>query len=114
MTNRALTFQIIAVTIMALLITVFWALDPMLTAIFMLTGSNTTDAELIRQIWHVRLVQPEWISGPGQLMKWMEVEACARLVVMFLAWLASVIALVRRNCRGAPKSSNQSLQPTAG
>jgi hypothetical protein len=114
MTRRALTLQIIGVTILALLIAFFWALDPMLTAIFMLTRPGITDAELIREIWHVRLVQPEWISGPGQLFKWMEAEAGARLSVVFLGWLASVFTLVKRHYRGTAKSSNQSLEPTAG
>jgi hypothetical protein len=113
MTKRALTLQILAVMIIALLIAFFWALDPMLTAIFMMTRSNITDGELIRQIWHFRIVPPEWIRGPGQLMRWMEVEACARLAVVFLAWLASVFTLVRRH-RSRAKSSNQSLEPTAG
>jgi hypothetical protein len=114
MTRRALTLQIVVVTILALLITFFWALDPILTAIFMLTRTGITDAELIRQVWHVRLVQPEWISGPGQIFKWMEVEAGARLGVILLGWLASVFILVRRHHRGVAKSSNPSLEPTGG
>jgi len=112
MTKRALTLQIVAVTFVALAVAFFWALDPMLSAIFMLTHA-TTDAELIRQVWHIRLVQPEWISGPGQLFKWMEAEAAARLSVVFLGWLAAVFTLVRRYRHGPPKSSNQSMQPTA-
>jgi hypothetical protein len=88
MTKRALGFQIAAVTIVALLLAVFWALGPILTAIFMLT-SGTTDAELIRQIWHFRLIQPEWLTGPRQLFKWQEMEVYARLSLVSLGWLVA-------------------------
>ncbi len=112
MTKRALGFQIAAVTLVALVVVIFWALDPILTAIFMMT-SSTTDAELIRQIWHFRLVQPEWVTGPGQLFKWQETEAYTRLSLVLLCWLAAVVSLVRRSSRGRPKPSNQSMKLTA-
>ena len=100
MTKRALSFQIVAVTLLALGIAFFWALDPILVAIFMMIQSGTTDAELIRQIWHFRLVQPEWIARPNQFIRWQQAEACARLSLVFIAWVASVIALITRHRRG--------------
>ena len=112
MTKRALGFQIVAVTLVALVVAIFWALDPILTAIFMMT-SSTTDAELIRQVWHFRLIQSEWVTGPGQFFKWQEAEVYARLSVVLFGWLAAVVTLVRRYSRGRPKSSNHAMERTA-
>jgi len=114
MTKRALTLQITGVTAIALLVAFYWALDPILIAIFMMVRTGITDAELIRQIWHVRLIQPELVSGPDQFWRWQQLEAGARLTLLFLAWLTSVMTLVRRNSRGKPESSNQTMQRTAG
>ena len=103
MTKRALILEIVGVTFAALAIGFFWALDPLLTAIFMMTQSGTTDAELIRQIWHFRLVQPEWILDPIQslqFLRWQQAESAARLSLVFIAWLASVIYLITRHRRG--------------
>ena len=100
MIKRALTLQIIAVTVIALAIAFFWALDPILVAIFMMSRPGWTDADMIREIWHLRLVQPEWVSGPNQFIRWQEAEAAARLGLVFIAWLASVIALIMRYRRG--------------
>jgi hypothetical protein len=99
MTRRALSLEIAAVTLIALAITFWWALDPIFIAIFMMVHSGTADAELIRQSWHFRLVQPEWILDPNQslqFLRWQHAEACARLAVVFAGWIGSVAALTRR------------------
>ena len=96
MTKRALSLEIAAITLVALAITFWWALDPILTAIFLMTNRALTDAELIRQIWHFRLVQPEWIGPPDQFWRWQQAETLARLTVVFVGWLAGVVALTKR------------------
>jgi hypothetical protein len=100
MTKRALTLQIVAVTVIAFVVALFFAIYPMLVAIFMMTRPGSTDADLIREIWHFRVVQPEWISGPDQFFRWQQAEIYARLTLVFVGWLASVIALVMRYRRG--------------
>jgi len=58
--------------------------------------SNWTDADLVRHIWHFRLVQPEWICSPPDFLRWVEVETLARLSVVFLGWLVSITFIIRR------------------
>jgi hypothetical protein len=100
MTKRALSLEIAAVTLIALAITFWWALDPILIAIFMMTHTGTTEAELIRQIWHFRLVQPEWIGTSDQFWRWQQAETYARLAVVFAGWVGCVVALTKRYRRG--------------
>ena len=101
MTKRTLTLQIIGITLMALLLIVFWALNPMLTAIFMMSRSGATDAEVIRQVWHICLVPPEWVRPPHQWEKWEILEVSARFSVVVVGWALSVAALVKRHLRGS-------------
>jgi hypothetical protein len=102
MTKRSLSLEMAAVTLIALAITFWWALDPILISIFMMTRSGT-DVELIRQIWHFRLVQPEWVDTSDQLWRWQQAETFARLAVVFVGWVSSIAALIRRYRRGKPR-----------
>ena len=114
MTQRTLTLQLVSATLVALLLVVFWALDPILTAYFILSRPHITDAELIRLVWHFRLIPPEWVSGPNQLFRWQEAEVYARLTVVFVAWTVSSIALIMRHRRGKPRHlTGRSSQPLA-
>ena len=100
MTKRMLTLEIAGVTLVALALTVLWVLDPILTAIFMMSRSGAPDAELIRQIWPHCLVPPEWIRPPNQWAKWEILEIHARFSVVVLGWTLSVAALTKRYLRG--------------
>jgi hypothetical protein len=74
-----------------------------------------TDAETIRYIWHFRLIQPEWISGGNNLMRWQEAEVIARLATVFLVWLATIVALfVRYRRRQQLHLTGRSSQPLTG
>src|SRR5437867_2089964 len=100
MTKRTLTLEIIGVTLIALVLTVFWVLDPILTAVFMMSRPGWTDADMIRQIWHFCLVPPEWIRPPNQWEKWELLEVYARFSVVVIGWALAVAALVKRYLRG--------------
>ena len=114
MTKRALILEIVGATLVVLAIAFFWAFDPILTPIFWMSRPGETDADIVRQIWHFRLVQPEWLSGPNQLIRWQQAEVYARLAVVFVGWLVSVIALVTRYFRGRRRHlTGRSSQPLA-
>jgi len=100
MTKRTFTLEIIAVTVVALALLVLWVLDPILTAIFMMSRAGAPDAELIRQVWPHCIVPPEWIRPPNQWAKWEILEIHARLTVVVLGWTLSVAALTKRYLRG--------------
>lgn len=100
MTKRALTVEIAGCTFVALALTVLWVLDPILTAIFMMSRSGAPGAELIRQIWPHCLVPPEWVRAPNQWAKWEILEIYARLSVVVLGWTLTTAALTKRYLRG--------------
>ena len=89
----------------------FWALRPLLTALLYLYPTDWTQADLVRQIWYFRLVQPEWVSAPPDYMRWSVAETRARLSVVFLGWLVSITFIFRRYLRGHKKAD---VQPVAG
>jgi hypothetical protein len=98
--KRAVTITIAALATAAAAAAVwFWALRPLGFASY-LTSTAATDADIIRQYWPHRLIQPEWISvTPGQpdrLMKWHLYETIARLSVVGTLWLIIVAGIVYR------------------
>src|ERR1043166_9249899 len=76
-----------------------WALPPLLTPLLYIHPSDWTDGDVVRHIWHFRLVQPEWLSTPPDYMRWSQAETLARLTVVSLGWLASTMLLTRRYLR---------------
>jgi len=78
-----------ATTVVAVAAVWFWALRPL--GFSYLSSGDATDADIIRQYWPHRLIQPEWISAAGdkldRLMKWHKYETIARLSVVILLWL---------------------------
>lgn|GEM_PF-5849245 len=99
MTKRTLTLEIVGVTLVAFAVIVLWVLDPILTAIFMMSRSGAPDAELIRQIWPHCIVPPEWIRPPNQWAKWEILEIYARFSVVVLGWTLTTAALFKRHLR---------------
>ena len=93
--------QLAAITLAAIAAVWFWALAPM-TSILYIHPSGWTDADLVRHLWHFRLVQPEWVSSPPQYdyLRWMQAETLARLGVVLLGWLGSAAWLIRGHLRG--------------
>ena len=63
--------------------------------------SNLTDAQLIRSRFHLRLVQPEWVSSNGSvLMNWIIAETKARLAVIGIFWVAALSFIARYELGG--------------
>src|SRR5689334_15306438 len=104
------------ITLAALVLAWFWALPPALTPLLYVHPAGWTDADIVRDIWHFRLVQPEWVSTPPDYdyAGWSLAETFARLGVVFVGWLVSAVLLIRkyrrRNGPSANQSSNQTLQ----
>jgi len=58
--------------------------------------TSWTDAQLIRDRCHVRLIQPEWVSSKGSvLMNWIIAETKARLAVIGIFWVAALSFIAR-------------------
>jgi hypothetical protein len=88
--QRTITITIVAVATVAAAAAVwFWALRPLGFASYF-SSTGATDADIIRQYWPHRLVEPEWISatpdGLDRLMKWHMTETAARLSVVGVLW----------------------------
>jgi hypothetical protein len=98
---QKLTFMVflLLITLAAIGAAWFWALPPLLTPLFYLHPTDWTDADLVRHIWHFRLVQPEWVSTPPDYMRWSVAETLARLTVVFLGWATSIMFIERRYFR---------------
>jgi hypothetical protein len=88
--KRNITMTIVTVATVAAAAAVwFWALRPLGFASY-LSSAGATNADIIRQYWPHRLVEPEWISakpdGFDRLMKWHIYETVARLSVVGVLW----------------------------
>src|SRR5216684_6499064 len=83
------TFRLAAITLAAFAAAWFWALPPTLIPLLYLTPASWTEADLVRHLWHSRLIQPEWIGNPPQYdyLRWAQAETLARLSAVFLGWL---------------------------
>jgi len=81
------------ITLAALAAAWFWALAPIMTGFDIPHSSPWTDADIVRYVWHFRLVQPEWVSSPPNYDygQWLQAELLARLSVVFLVWVVSNI-----------------------
>ena len=99
--SRTVTRKIIAVATFAAAAAVwFWALNP-LGFVSYLSSTGATDADIIRQYWPHRLVEPEWISASpdkfDRLVKWHTAEVGARLSVVGLLWFIVTCGCVYRS-----------------
>jgi len=93
------------ITFVAIVVAWLWALPPLLTNLDYMYPSDWTEADLVRHIWHFRLVQPEWVSTPPDLMAWSQAETLARLGVVLLGWLASMTFLTWKYLSGRKRPS---------
>jgi hypothetical protein len=97
---------VIAAAALASLLVYFWALRP-LGFFSYLISAGVSDADVIRQYWPHRLVQPEWVGvGPSQLMNWHFAETAARLALTGGFWLAFV-GIVGRGVNVNPRWSRR-------
>ncbi len=87
-------FAVLLITLAAIAAARYWALSPFSPLLYP-TPSDWTEADLIRHIWHFRLVQPEWVGTPGEFLHWTFAETIARLAVVYIGWLASSLVAGR-------------------
>src|SRR5689334_24809264 len=94
--------QLAALTLAGIAAAWFWALPPMTTSLLYLCPHNWTEADLVRHLWHFRLVRPEWVAIPPQYnyLRWAQAETLARLSVVFLGWIGGAAWISRRHFRG--------------
>ena len=84
---------ILAITVVALVVAdyVIGAVNP-----GGIHGTDETDAQIIRNRCHLRLIQPEWVSSNGSLLtNWVIAETKAKLAVIAIFWLCAVIFTIR-------------------
>jgi len=90
----------IPVTVAAALVIWFWALAPICFASY-LTSPGASDADIIRQYWPHRVVEPEWVGAtPDRLLNWHITETVARLAVVSVLWLLITGGVAYRLIRG--------------
>jgi hypothetical protein len=94
-----LSLQLVAITLAAVAAALFWALAPMTASLLYIHPNSWNDADLVRHLWHFRLIQPEWVSGSPQYdyMLWTRAETLTRLAVVFIASLGSSAWIVKRH-----------------
>ncbi len=107
--------QLAALTLVAIVAAWFWALPPITTSLLYIYSTSWTQADLVRHLWHVRLVQPEWVGSPPEYdyLRWARAETLARLGAVSLGWIAGATWIMWRHLRGRTTPwPNKSLQPT--
>ena len=62
----------------------YWAFV-LLTSFEILSPASWTDADLIRSLWHFRLIRPEWVGSPPEYLRWAWTETLTRIVILFSA-----------------------------
>jgi hypothetical protein len=82
----------------------FWALPVLLCFIsYMHSPSHPpTDAQMIRDLWSFRLIQPEWLSRasdhtPDLLWRWQATETAIRASLVFLLWTLAMVWIRRHH-----------------
>src|ERR1035441_2167116 len=105
---------LVLTTLAALAAALLWALAPLLTPLGYLHEIGWTDADVVRDIWHFRLVQPEWVSTPPNYERWAVAETLARGIVVFLGWATTAILLERRYLRSQREESPNKIAPPNG
>ena len=126
MQKSRLIILLLLTTLAAIAAAWFWALPPLLTPlsyflpyISRFHPVGWTDADYVRHIWHLRLVQPEWVSTPPEYspdyLRWARAETSARLIVVFLGWTTSTGFIVRRYFRSHKDTTpNRRVERTGG
>ena len=112
-----LRFKSLVARLAALAAALFWAVAPVTTRLFYLHSGAWTEAAVVRHLWPLHLIQPEWIGSPPEYdyLLWMQAETLARLSVVFVVWIASVGWAVRSSRPGEPVvSPNNCAVPNLG
>jgi hypothetical protein len=84
-----------AITLIALTTVRLWALGPVLTPLNSISSTEFTGADIVRRVWHLRLVTPEWASNLTDYVRWSQAESLTRSIVVALGWLVGFAFIVR-------------------
>ena len=100
--TATLRIQLLGITLVAVAAAWFWAIAPMTTSLLYIHPSDWTDADIVRHLWHVRLILPEWVGNPPQYdyPRWTQAEVLTRLGAVFLGWLVSATWIIWRHTPG--------------
>jgi hypothetical protein len=86
----------------------FWVLPPLVTSIVVMCPTDWSGADLVRHLWQLRLVEPDWVASMpgydlvGDYLRWVRAETLARLGVVLVAWISGAGWIARRHmCAGA-------------
>ena len=97
LTGLSVTF----VTVLAAALVWFWALPVLLCFISYMSPSHPpTDAQMIRDLWSFRLIQPEWLSRTSDhafdlLGRWQIIETVVRALLILLLWAFAIVWIYR-------------------
>ena len=91
--------QIVVATLAAAVVVWLWALPVLAFVEYMYSPSHPpTDAQVIRRLWRLPLVPPEWLGRPSDhssqlLARWELTETLVRTCVVLTLW-AIVVAWI--------------------
>jgi hypothetical protein len=114
MQKRTFIVLLLLTTLAAIAAVWFWALTPLHAPLFYIHPTDWTDADMVRAIWHFRLVQPEWVSSPPDYFLWAQAETLARGIMVLLAWATTAILLEKRYLRSQRNTSPNQAAPGNG
>jgi hypothetical protein len=106
-----------ALTLAAIAAAWFWVLPPLATSFVVMCPTNWSGADLVRHLWHLRLVAPEWVASTPRddllddYLRWVRAETLARLGVVLVAWICGAAWIARRHLR--PSAAARPNPPAA-
>jgi hypothetical protein len=92
MQKRVADLLLLGINLLAGVAVILWAMRPTFTSAFFLGPAD----EFIRANWPFRLVQPQWLGTPTDYESWSITETYARLVALFVAYVACNAPLYSR------------------
>jgi len=88
----------------AAVLAVYWALGSITVDTPLPT--NLTTAEIVRERFPFRLIQPEWVTGGSQfdIFNWSGAEIKTRFALITILWYSGAILIVHYHLRRASKA----------
>jgi hypothetical protein len=105
--------MIVILAFSSLLVGALWAPGPITRWPFSILGHHE-ERELVRDLFPLHIVRPEWISPVDDQFtgRWAVAEIVARCAIVALGWALGLI-IIHRSTRHI-SAANNSVQPTAG
>ena len=78
----------------------YWAFRP-LGFVSYLASTSATEADIIRQSWPHRIVEPEWVSAtPDRIQNWHFTETTVRVSIVGLLWIIVTSGAIYSDIKG--------------